>query len=157
MAKEELFRPRIAGCIMGGLGAFPTSKGQPDRVALRRAMQWLADGRALVIFPEGMRSKSRQLKPAFPGAALVAQRSGAPVVPIGISGTEKIYGLSWIWRRPRVTVNIGEPFTLPPISGKLTKAGLSRLTDVIMGHIAELVPPEYRSQSTDKEMNDARD
>ena len=157
MAKEELFRPRIAGCIMGGLGAFPTGKGQPDRVALRKAMQWLADGRALLIFPEGMRSKSRQLRPAFPGAALVAQRSGAPLVPIGISGTEMIYGLSWIWHRPRVTVNIGKPFTLPPISGKLTKAGLSRLTDVIMRHIAELVPPEYRGHYADKEMNGARD
>ena len=144
MAKEELFRPRIAGCIMGGLGAFPTSKGQPDRVALRKAMQWLADGRALVIFPEGMRSKSRQLKPAFPGAALVAQRSGAPIVPIGISGTEKIKGLGWLLHRPTLTVNIGRPFTLPAVDGRMTKEELAGLTDEIMGRIAELLPEEYR-------------
>ena len=144
MAKEELFHSRIAGYIMGGLGAFPVNKGRPDRRALHRAMQVLADGQALVIFPEGMRSKSGRLGLAFPGAALVALRSGAPLVPIGISGTEGIKGLSWLWRRPKITVAIGKTFTLPPISGKLTGDGLARLTDVIMVRIAELLPPEYR-------------
>jgi 1-acyl-sn-glycerol-3-phosphate acyltransferase len=152
MAKEELFRSGITGYIMNGLGAFPVNKGQPDRKALRRAMQVLADGQALVIFPEGMRSKSGRLMPALPGAALVASHSGSPLVPIGISGTERIKGLSWLWHRPEITVTIGEAFTMPPISDKLTKDGLARLTDIIMVHIARLLPPEYRGHYADKDM-----
>jgi 1-acyl-sn-glycerol-3-phosphate acyltransferase len=152
MAKEELFRSRITGYIMVNLGAFPVNKGRPDRGVLRRAMQVLADGQALVIFPEGMRSKSGRLGLAFPGAALIFLHSGAPIVPIGISGTERIKGFFWLWHRPKITVAIGKTFTLPPISGKLTKDGLSRLTDVIMMHIAELLPPEYRGGYAGKEI-----
>jgi len=152
MAKEELFRSRIVGYIMGGLSAFPVSKGRLDRRALRRAVQVLADGQALVIFPEGMRSRGRRLKPAFPGAALIALRSGAPIIPIGITGTEKMKGLSWLWRRPEITVNIGKSFTLPPINGKLTKAELTKPTDVIMVRIAELIPPKYRGHYANKEI-----
>ncbi len=152
MAKEELFRSRIVGYIMGALGAFPVSKGHLDRRALRRAVQVLADGQALVIFPEGMRSRGRRLKPAFPGAALIALRSGAPIIPIGITGTEKMKGLSWLWQRPEITVNIGKAFTLPPINGKLTKAELAKLTDVIMVRIAELIPPKYRGHYANKEI-----
>lgn len=151
MAKEELFRSRITGYLMGSLGAFPVNKGQPDRRALHRAMQVLADEQALAIFPEGMRSKSGRLGLAFPGAALISLRSGAPLVPIGISGTERIRGLSWLWHRPVITVTIGKAFTLPPISGKLNKDELSRLTDVIMVRIAELLPPEYRGGYAGKE------
>ena len=152
MAKGELFRSRIVGYIMGGLSAFPVSKGRLDRRALRRAVQVLADGQALVIFPEGMRSQSRRLKPAFSGVALIALRSGAPIIPIGITGTEKIKGLSWLWRRPEITVNIGKSFTLPPINGKLTKAELTKPTDVIMVRIAELIPPKYRGYYANKEI-----
>lgn len=144
MAKEELFRSKLAGYFMSRLGAFPVSKGRLDRKALRRAMQVLADGMVLVIFPEGMRGQGRRLKAAFPGVALIASRGGVPIIPIGITGTEKLKGLAWLWRRPEITVNIGQPFSLPPAASKLTKAELLRRTDVIMGRIARLLPVEYR-------------
>ena len=144
MAKGELFRSKLASYFMGSLGAFPVSKGRLDRKALRRAMQVLADGMVLVIFPEGMRSRGGRLRDAFPGAALIALRSGVPIIPIGITGTEKLNGLAWLWHRPEVTVNIGPPFSLLSASSKLTKVELSRLTGVIMEHIAELLPVEYR-------------
>jgi 1-acyl-sn-glycerol-3-phosphate acyltransferase len=108
------------------------------------AKEELAEGEALAIFPEGMRSQSRKLKLAFPGAALIALRSGAPIIPIGISGTEKITGIAWLWRRPQMTVNIGEAFSLPPADGRLTKYQLAKTTDVIMERIAEVLPVEYR-------------
>ena len=57
---------------------------------------------------------------------------------------EKIKGLAWILRRPRITVNIGRPFYLPSSGRKLTKPEIAEITDTIMGHIAELLPPEYR-------------
>ena len=151
MAKDELFRSRIVAYLMHHFGVFPVAKGRMDRKALLKAMQVLNDGQALVIFPEGMRSKSQRLKVAFPGAALLASRSGAPVIPVGISGTEKVTGLAWLWHRPEITVNIGPPFTLPPVNGKLTKSGLLRLTNIMMAHIAELLPREYRGYYAAKE------
>ena len=151
MAKEELFRSKLASYFMGSLGAFPVSKGRLDRKALRRAMQVLADGLVLVIFPEGMRSRGGRLRAAFPGAARIALRSGVPIIPVGIAGTEKLKGLAWLWCRPEVTVNIGLPFSLPQASSKLTKVELLRLTDVIMGCIAELLPVEYRGHYKGRE------
>jgi len=150
MAKEELFRFRFIGYFIRGFGAFPVHRGQLDRKALRQADQLLANGMALVTFPEGTRSKSGQLQPAFSGSALIALRSGVPILPVGISGTERIKGVAWLLRRPRITVNIGQPFHLPLASSKLTKVELVRLTNYMMGRIAELLPQEYRGNYTEQ-------
>ena len=144
MAKKELFHSRCLNYLFHGLGAFPVDRGKLDRKALQQAIQALADGWAFAVFPEGVRSRNAQLQPAFPGSALIALRSGAPVLPVGITGTEKIKGLASVLRRPKVTVNIGRPFYLPPANGKLTKVELAGFTDSIMRHIAELLPLEYR-------------
>ncbi len=156
MAKEELFRSRFLNYCIRSLGAFPVHRGRLDRQALSQAEKFLADGWALVMFPEGTRSKNAQLQSAFPGSALVAVHSGAPILPIGISGTEKIKGVAWLLRRPKLTVNIGTPFHLPPLNGRLTKAELAELTDLIMGHIAELLPLEYRGHYVKNGELDAR-
>ena len=84
------------------------------------------------------------MQPAFSGSALIALRSGVPILPVGITGTERIKGVAWLLRRPRITVNIGQPFHLPLTSSKLTKVELARLTNYMMGRIAELLPQEYR-------------
>lgn len=144
MAKEELFRSGFSRYVMSRYNAFSVQRGQLDKKALRQAGKVLADGSALVMFPEGGRSSSAQLQAAFSGSALVAVHSGVPVLPVGITGTDKMKGKTWPFRRPRVTVNIGKPFNLPPVDGRLTKAKLTELTDYMMGHIAELLPPEYR-------------
>ncbi len=144
MAKKELFRFRLIGYFIGSLGAFSVHRGQLDRKAMRQVYQVLADGLALIMFPEGTRSLNARLRPAFSGPALIAMRSGAPILPVGIIGTEKIRGVTWLLRRPQIMVNIGHPFYLPPVSSRLTKAKLAELTNSIMGHIAELLPLEYR-------------
>ncbi len=144
MAKKELFHSRLIGYFVGGFGAFPVHRGRLDKKALRQAIQVLADGMALIMFPEGKRSKTAQLQPAFPGSALIALRSNAPVLPIAITGTEKIKGLAWLLRRPQITVNIGRPFYLPPVNSRLTKVELAKVADFIMERIAQLLPPEYR-------------
>ena len=144
MAKEELFRSRFAAYFLGGFGSFPVHRGELDRKAIRRAKQVLADGLALVMFPEATRSKAAQLQPALPGSALLAIHSGVPILPVGISGTEGIKGIGWVLRRPRVTVNIGRPFYLPLAGNKLTKIELAEHTNSIMERIAELLPLQYR-------------
>lgn len=150
MAKEELFRSRFLSYFIGGFGAFTIHRGQVDRQALRQAQAVLAEGLALVIFPEATRSKKAQLQPAFSGAALIAVRSGVPVLPVAIIGTERIRGVAWLLRRPRITVNIGRPFYLPPRNGKLSKTELAELTKFIMGRIAELLPVEYQGNYAGK-------
>jgi len=144
MAKEELFRSRFSSYCVRSFGAFPVHRGQLDREALRQAKRVLADGLALVMFPEATRSKDAQLQPAFSGSALIALHSGAPILPVGITGTERIKGVSWILHRPVITVNIGHPFYLPPVNSRLTKVEMAELTNFIMERIAEVLPPEYR-------------
>ena len=143
MAKKELFRFRVIGCFIGGLGAFPVHRGRLDRKALRWSLELLGKGEALVIFPEGMRSRSGQLEPAFSGITLIALKSCVPIVPIGISGTEELKRF-WQLKCPQIRVNIGEPFTLPSVDGKLNRAELTELTDVVMRRVAGLLPVEYR-------------
>ena len=144
MAKAKLFRFRVLGYFIRSLGAFPVRQGRPDRKALRQAEQVLRQGTALVIFPEGMRSRSAKLQSSFSGSALIAFRSGATILPVGITGTEKLESMAWLLRRPKIVVNVGYPFHLPPISGRLTKTGLDGLTNHIMERVAELLPIEYR-------------
>jgi len=141
MAKKNLFRFQPLNSLFRGLGAFPVHRGRPDRNAFRQAEQVLGQGLTLVIFPEGTRSRSRQLRQAFPGPASIAARSGAAIVPVGITGTDKLEHGFGILTRPRVTVNIGRPFHLPPNTNKSNK---TELIDYMMTHIAELLPPEYR-------------
>ena len=146
MAKEELFRNRFIAYFMSRFGVFPVSRQRFGRAAIRQACQVLDDGLALVVFPEGRRSLTGQLESALPGSALIACRSGAPVLPVGIAGTEQVKGISWILRRPRMTVNIGHPFYLTPVDGKLTRQELAELADSIMKQIAELLPQKYRGE-----------
>ena len=150
MAKRELFHSRVEDYIFRSLGSFPVHRGQIDRKALRQAQQVFTDGLALVMFPEGTRSKNSRLKSAFSGSALVALRNDVPILPVGITGTEKIKGVAWLLRRPRLTVNIGCPFHLPPVNSRLTKTELAKLTDDIMKRIAELLPLEYRGIYADE-------
>jgi 1-acyl-sn-glycerol-3-phosphate acyltransferase len=156
MAKKELFRFKFIGYFIGSFGAFPVHRGRLDRKALHRADQVLAQGQTLIMFPEGMRSRSGKLGPAFSGSALVALRSSAPLLPIGISGTEKIRGVGWIPHRHDITVNIGHPFYLPPVRSKLTKVELAKLTTYIMEHIAGLLPPEYRGSYATRKSDDIK-
>jgi len=144
MAKKEAFRSPLLGPLVRGWRAFPVQRGQLDREALHRAQQMLRQGLAMGMFPEGSRSIMAEMQPAYPGTSLIALRSGAPVLPVGITGTEKLRGRFWLLRRPRITVNIGKTLNLPPTDGKLTKTELALATDLIMARIAELLPQSYR-------------
>lgn len=144
MAKEELFRHWFIRYFIRGFGAFPVYRGQMDRKALRHAEKVLAEGFVLVMFPEATRSGNAQLQSAYSGSAMIALRSGAPILPIGITGTENVKGMGWLLRRPRLTVNIGRPFNLPEVDGKVSRTELNGLTDFIMRHIAEQLPREYQ-------------
>ena len=144
LAKEELFDSRLSGYFVRNFGAIPVHRGKMNKEAMLEAERLLDKGVALIVFPEGRMSLDAQLEPAFSGVTLIASRSRAPILPIGITGTEEIEGITWIFRRPQITVNIGCPFYLAAVSGKLSKSELAERTNSIMEHVAELLPEEYR-------------
>lgn len=92
MGKAELFEKktfglRILGWIIRRMGSFPVKRGAPDRRALRMAMKVLQDEEALVIFPEGTRTRTGELGPPEHGVALIAHSTKSPVVPMYLKGT----------------------------------------------------------------------
>jgi len=150
MAKEEIFKSRIMRHLAHGFGAFPIRRGgMIDRAALKQANQVLDSGQALVMFPEGRRSRKTGLGRAFPGSAMIALHNNVPILPIGITGMEHADTKNPLWNlihRPLVTVTIGRPFHLPPVGDKdkVAKKELLKLADHIMEHVAELLPPKYQ-------------
>ena len=146
MAKEELFDSLRWRVIVEAYGAFPVKRGQWSREALRHAAGALDNGWALGLFPEGKRSADHGLQAPLPGASLLAARTGAPILPVGISGTERIGGLGFVLERPVITVRIGAPFALPSDGERRTRDRLARYSDYIMEHIAELLPESYRGR-----------
>lgn len=143
MAKEELFRSP-GGWAVKAYGAFPVNRVTVDRTTLRIAKQILKDGKVLGIYPEGTRSRTGRLQTARSGVVLIAHESKATLLPVGIYGTEKLRGAFWWLRRPKVTVNIGKPFSLPASTAERSKEALASLTTTIMNRVAELLPPDYR-------------
>ena len=143
MAKAELFQKAPIKWLVIGLGAFPVKRGEADRQAIKQADEVLKAGQVLVIFPEGTRSRTHQMKEGLAGVALIALRSGAPIVPVGIAGSErfKLWHL-WPFRTP-ITLTYGKPFTLTR-EGRRGHTDLQEQLHVIMQHIAELLPPQYR-------------
>ncbi len=140
-AKEGFFRNRLLGKIMSSYGAFPVHPGKADRETVRLMEEYVKQGFALGIFPEGTRSQNGALIPALNGAALIAHRTNVPILPIAITGTEKMRGKFWFIKRPVIHINIGPQFQIPSGAGKMDRSAATKL---IMRSIADLLPPEYR-------------
>ena len=111
MAKSELFRNPVFAWIIRNLVAFPVRRGAPDRTAIRYAIDRLKQGELVVIFPEGTRSKTGQLKEAEAGLSLIAAKAAVPVVPVGIGGTRRMFSKEQFF--PRVTICFGTPIADP--------------------------------------------
>jgi 1-acyl-sn-glycerol-3-phosphate acyltransferase len=123
--------------------AFPVVRHSPDRTALRRAFGLLKQGSAVVLFPEGHRSETARLLRAEPGAGFVARRSGAPVVPMAITGTQHVLGRhAIIPRRAEVAMTFGEPFQLPDRNHDGSQMDHQQSADYLMAKIAQLLPLE---------------
>jgi 1-acyl-sn-glycerol-3-phosphate acyltransferase len=139
MAKVELFRNRLGSSLLHALGSFPVRRGGRDLRAVRAGLQVLRLGRVLGMYPEGTRA--RHLQAFLPGAAWVALATGAPLVPVAISGTaDAMPRGSVLPRRTHVTVRFGEPIA----SGKEDDPGprLKRargLTDDLRSEIERLL------------------
>jgi 1-acyl-sn-glycerol-3-phosphate acyltransferase len=128
-------------------GGIPVHRGEYDRAVFDKVLAALAAGYPLLIAPEGERSHRPGMQSAKPGVAYLAEQSGLPVIPVAIVGTTDDY-----WheaskgRRPLLEMRIGRPFHLPPVEGKGEARRLSRQrnADLVMRHIAGLLPEDYR-------------
>jgi 1-acyl-sn-glycerol-3-phosphate acyltransferase len=146
MAKAELFKGGW-GWLMRGYHAFPVIRHSPDRTALRRAFDLLKQGSAVVLFPEGHRSENARLMRAEPGAGFIARRSGAPLLPIAITGSQNVIGRhQTIPRRAEVAMTFGEPFQLPERNRDGSAMDHQQSADYLMSKVAELLPLEYQGE-----------
>jgi 1-acyl-sn-glycerol-3-phosphate acyltransferase len=116
-----------------------------DFAALRSVLKRLQQGGVLAIAPEGTRSKSGVLLEGHSGAAYLALKSGVPIVPVGVTGSEDEVVLQRFKRlkRAQVVLNIGKPYILPPLNRQDREAQLQHDTDEIMCQIAALLPESY--------------
>lgn len=151
MGKQELFETPVVRQISEASGGFPVDRGKFDREALRQAEERLAKGLTVGIYAEGTRSVTGALTEAKAGVGLIALKTGAPVLPVAITGSERLpFNGSkgdtadvHEGERPGVHIVYGEPFYLPrTVDGR--KISATEATDIIMLEIARLLPESYR-------------
>ncbi len=120
------------------------NRGEVDRTALRASLQVLKEERILGLAPEGTRSHNGILQKGHDGAAWLAGRTDATLVPVAMWGHERMTA-SWVrLRRPLVHMHVGESYRLPQKARKARSKDLSQYTEIIMHKIAELLPVEQR-------------
>ena len=144
IGKIELYDHWLVGPVFRAYGIIWVHRGQPDRKAIRAALNGLAEGRMLTLAPEGRQSVTGALEEGEDGAAFLSMKSGAPIVPIAITGLENqnIYSHLRSWKRAPVTLSMGEPFFLQEQADrqKMMRDG----TRQIMESLASLLPESYR-------------
>ncbi len=144
MAKHELFEHPLLRWWVTACGGFPVHRGAPDRRALRTALRLLQQGGALVMFPEGTRGLDRTLRPPEPGAAMLALRSGAVILPLAVLGTDEALPRdSHRLRRATITVRIGAPISLAAQTGdgRRERDAVEAIGRRYMAEIARLIAP----------------
>jgi 1-acyl-sn-glycerol-3-phosphate acyltransferase len=113
MGKEELWKVRWFGSIINALGAFPVHRDATDREAFRRCVDVIEGGEPLVLFPEGTRRSGPVVEELREGAVYLAARTGIPVVPVGIGGSEMALPKGTRFPRPvKIHLVVGEPITV---------------------------------------------
>lgn len=127
-------------------GGIQVHRGEFDRQALEGMIAALQSGRPLLLAPEGRRSHGHGMQRALPGAAYIVEKTGVPVLPVGVVGTsDNFFNRAIRLQRPRIEMRIGKPVTLPPVIGKgaSRRETLQANADQIMLAIAALIPAEY--------------
>jgi len=128
-------------------GGIQAHRGEYDRQLLETMIRVLKSGRPLLIAPEGGRSQTPGLRLGLPGVAYAADKANVPIIPVGVVGTTRDYFHQAIrGKRPPLEMHIGQPMKLPPVvgHGAERRAALQENTDLLMSHLAALLPPEYR-------------
>jgi len=144
MTKAELFDEWPWKFILPPGLPVKVHRGRADRQALRQAEQFLKAGEVVALYAEGTRAKAGEAQEARAGVVFLAQRTGVPIVPVAISGTEKLFKKRFPWyQRAKVEMTFGTPFLLSEL-GEVTRSNRDEIAQKVMGRVAALLPPAYR-------------
>jgi 1-acyl-sn-glycerol-3-phosphate acyltransferase len=146
VGKIELNNHWLIGPLFRNYGVIWLHRGRPDRKALRAVLDGLAEGRFMVIAPEGRQSLIGGLEDGNNGAAFLALKSGAPIVPVAMTGTENSHIFPYMKRLKRapVTLMVGKPFYLTEQANGQRQIAIQEGTRQIMHALANLLPESYR-------------
>ncbi len=140
MGADKWWSNKYFGKLLSALGGFPVSRGTADREALKRCIAVIEGGEPLVLFPEGERKSGPIVQPLFEGAAYIAMKTGVPIVPIGIGGSERVMpkGARFIYPR-KLYVMVGKPLQVPTTgSAKEQRAAARQLTNDLHAELQRL-------------------
>jgi 1-acyl-sn-glycerol-3-phosphate acyltransferase len=148
LGKKEMFEWPIVGWMARNGGVVPVDRGGADVEAFRLAQRVLEAGHVLMVFPEGTRSPTGELQVPKDGLAMLALRTGATIVPIGVSNTDRVWKKGSFLPRPggHATMRIGQPFRLADVvpAGLDRKKQKAEATTAIMRRIATLLDERHR-------------
>ncbi len=149
---SDVFDRPVQGDLLRIYGVIPVHRGEYDRVLIDTVLAVLRSGRPLMLAPEGGRSHAVGLRRAKPGVGYILDEARVPVLPVGVVGTTD----DWLKRalhfhRPALEMRVGKPFMLPPIegAGAARRAARQQNADIVMQHIAGLLPVGYRGVYAD--------
>lgn len=149
LVADKYQKTPVISWLVNLFGGIWINREASDFQAIREARSFLQNGGKLGIAPEGTRSDTESLIPGKTGVAFLAHKAQVPITPIAVTGTENAFRELARLRRPNITLQFGEPFTLPPLDRKDRAGSLDQNTDEIMCQIAVLLPPKYRGVYTD--------
>jgi 1-acyl-sn-glycerol-3-phosphate acyltransferase len=142
MGKDSIFKFKILNPFFHALGAFPVHRGAADREALRTSIAVIESGQPLVMFPEGTRQSGSTVQELFDGTAYVAAKTGVPIVPVGIGGSEAAMPKGSKMIHPtKLVLVVGQPLEppAPRASGGTSRRAVKELTEQLHGELQKLL------------------
>lgn len=141
MGKDSIWKSKPLGRFVSMLGAFPVHRGTADRESLRACIDIVEGGSPLVMFPEGQRRSGPVVEELFDGTAFVAAKTGVPIVPVGIGGSERMMpkGAKFL-KRSQLVLVVGDPIPAPPRTeqGRVPRTAVRDLTQTLHGELQRL-------------------
>jgi len=153
LGASEVWKKPFQGQLVWLYHGIQVHRGEYDRVVFDKALSVLESGRPLLMSPEGGRSHVTALRRAKPGLAFIVEKAGVPVIPIALVGTtDDFLGKALLGKRPVLEMRIGRPFHLPAVTGRgeERREARQRNADLVMAHIAGLLPEHYRGVYADQ-------
>jgi 1-acyl-sn-glycerol-3-phosphate acyltransferase len=153
MGASDIWKKKGQNILVDWYGGIKVHRGEYDRNLIDVVVNVLDSGYPLIIAPEGGRTHTPGMRRAMPGIAFILERARVPVVPVGVVGTTDDFAKkAFRFKRPSLEMHIGKPFHLPPIegSGQQRREARQRNADLVMGHIAALLPEAYRGVYADQ-------
>ena len=149
---SDVFEKPGQGQVLKFYGVIPVHRGEYDRALFTRIVSVIKAGYPLLIAPEGGRSHVPAMRRAMPGISYIVEQTDVPVVPAAIVGTtEDFWQRAKRGEKPPLKIRIGKPITLPEITAKGAEKHEARQNnaDLVMRHLAGLLPEEYRGVYAD--------